>query len=95
MISDAINICASSIARCAQWFTEIIDSVSAGEFYVAMVFIVLSCGFLLSNFGAVRGAGSDLADREAAYWKNYKPKAPVYPTRHKRLGGSKSLTYRG
>lgn len=95
MISEAISLCTSAIARSAQWFTEIIDSVGAGEFYIAMIFITFSCSFFLSNFSAVRSAGSDLADREAAWWKNYKRRAPTYPNRHKRLEGPKSMIYRG
>lgn len=80
MVEKALNICIQSITACADWFTEILDAVEGGKFYVAMVFIVLVCGFLLSRFQVAMYVGSDVVDkgvsayRRATEPRQWKPK---------------------
>lgn len=81
LIQDAVELCTSSIKKSAQWFTEILDSMGAGEFYIAMVFIVFACGFLLSNFGSIRSAGSDLASEAGSSVRRYAHKPIIYSRR--------------
>lgn len=81
MIQNAVVLCTSSIKKSAQWFTDIIDSMGAGEFYIAMVFIVFACGFLLSNFGAVRSAGSDMASEASSSVRRYAHKPIIFSRR--------------
>lgn len=52
------------VTSCSGWFTQIMDATGAGDFYLAMVFISLSVGFLLSNFGNAFRSGSDFAARK-------------------------------
>lgn len=65
MIEWAVSLCVSAIQTVIAWFTATLNATSAGEFYIAMIFIVMACGFLLSNFGSIRAAGSDLASEAA------------------------------
>ena len=45
------------------WFTKIINAVEGKGFYIAMVFIALVGGFLLSRFGVGISLGSDVASK--------------------------------
>lgn len=60
MMSQVYSILQQIITSCSGWFTQIMDATGAGDFYLAMVFICLTVGFLLSNFGNAFRSGSDL-----------------------------------
>lgn len=66
MVEDALNIAIQAITSCADWFTEILDAVEGGGFYIAMIFIVFTVGFLLSNFKVAMYVGSDVVGRTAS-----------------------------
>lgn len=66
LIESALNIIIQAINSCLGWFTSILDAVEGGKFYIAMVFIAMACGFLLSNFKAAMSIGSDTADNAAS-----------------------------
>lgn len=70
MIEDALNIAIQAFTACSEWFTEILDAVEGGPFYLAMVFIVLSVGFLLSRFQVSMYIGSDFVDKAASAYKS-------------------------
>lgn len=63
-MSQVYSFLQQLITACSGWFTRIMDATGAGDFYLAMVFISLSVGFLLSNFGNAFRSGSDLAARK-------------------------------
>lgn len=65
------DICIPVVQAVSGWFVDILDAVDGKEFYIAMVFIVLTCGFLLSNFRSGFNLGSDyVASRHVQKWED-------------------------
>lgn len=89
MMNQVYTILQQIITACSGWFTQILDATGAGDFYLAMVFISLSIGFLLSNFSNGMGihTGSDEAAR--AYRKSGNGKFSSR-NRAKRYGSGKN-----
>lgn len=61
MAGEAVGICMESIGMVNEWFMTILDATGLFGFSLAMVFIALGCGFLLSRFGNMVSMGSDFA----------------------------------
>ena len=49
------------------WFSDIFEKVQGKEFYIAMVFIALLGGFILSNFKIALYVGSDVSIKSKQY----------------------------
>lgn len=61
MVSQLRWVFTKTFVSVSRWFTSVMDATGAGEFYLAAVFVALTCTFLLSNFGAAFRIGSDKA----------------------------------
>ena len=61
MVAQVFNLYRTIFANCHLWFTNILNAVNGLNVYYTAVFTVLTCGFLLSNFGSGLRIGSDLA----------------------------------
>ena len=71
MISKILeDIIIPSIQSVSGWFIDVLDAVEGKQFYIAMVFITLACGFLLSNFRVAMYVGSDYSGSVAGWIKS-------------------------
>lgn len=60
MFADIMAAVSSAFAAPLSWFMEIMTSLSAQDVYLAIIFLVLTAGFLLKP---LRGSGSDRAKK--------------------------------
>lgn len=65
MFEEVLNLNIQTIKKCSEWFTDILDACEAGGFYIAIVFIVMTVGFLLSHFRVAMYVGSDVVGNTA------------------------------
>lgn len=71
-MEDVLKLHIQVFENCSEWFTKILDAVEGGKFYIAIVFIVMTIGFLLSNFRVAMFVGSDFANVGSDIARNVK-----------------------
>lgn len=66
MVESAMRgVILPAVSSIGEWITTILDSIDGSAFYIACVFITLTCGFLLANFRVAMYVGSDHAKNTA------------------------------